>query len=483
MHPVNSWLYWNMNYHVEHHMYPMVPYYNLPRLHELIKDDCPEPYRGTHAAFKEIIPAIFRQSTDPEYFVERELPTPSTEATRHHHIFMADASDIRPDGFVPVCTKQELPSGEVVRFDFDHHTYAVYQTEKNEFYATDGICTHGNMHLSEGFLVGNQIECAKHNGRFDVTDGSIQRPPVCVGLKTHEVKVEQGDVLLKPGAAGEHGCKYDTRTFKVVSNENVATFIKELVLEPIGGEAFTFRPGEYLQLEIPAYEAMFADMQVGSEYQSVWNDQNLFKLHVANDLETRRNYSMANRPEESGQLRFNVRLSTPPAGVICNPGVGSSYVFGLKPGDEVTAIGPFGDFFIHESEKEMIYIGGGAGMAPLRSHIAHLFEGEGTKRKVSYWYGARSARELFYGDYFEGLANSHESFSFHCALSETLESDHWTSHTGFIHQVLNDEYLTTHPDPKNVEYYLCGPPAMVEACQKMLAEYGVGADQISYDEF
>ena len=483
MHPINRWLYWNMNYHVEHHMYPMVPYYNLPQLHALVKDDCPTAYPSIRTAFAEIIPAIIRQVTEPDYFVERKLPTPTTEGARHHHIFMADPADIRSDGFVKVCTEQELQAGEVIRFDFEHHTYAVYQTEKKKFYATDGICTHGNMHLAEGFVVGNQVECAKHNGRFDITDGSVQRPPVCVGLKTHEVKVEQGDVLLKPGAAGEHGCTYDTRAFKVVSNENVATFIKELVLEPVDGEAFNFRPGEYLQLEIPAYEAMFADMQVGADYRSTWAEQNLFQLHVTNDLEVRRNYSMANPPETAGLIRFNVRLSTPPPGVICNPGVGSSYVFDLKPGDTVTAIGPFGDFHIKETEKEMIYIGGGAGMAPLRSHIAHLFETESTKRKVSYWYGARSAKELFYDDYFEALAKNNESFSFHCALSEPLESDNWRSHTGFIHQVLNDEYLATHPDPKNVEYYLCGPPAMIKVCQKMLAEYGVGAEQISYDEF
>lgn len=483
MHPINRWLYWNMNYHVEHHMFPMVPYYNLPKLHALVKDDCPPAYSSIRNAFAEIFPAIIRQIKEPDYFVERELPTPFTAADKHIHIFMAASADIRSDGFVKVCSVEALPAGEVVRFDFEHHTYAVYQTDQNKFYATDGICTHGNMHLAEGFVVGNQVECAKHNGRFDITDGSVQRPPVCVGLKTHEVKLEQGDVLVKPGAEGEHGCKYDARTFKVVSNENVATFIKELVLEPTGDETFSFQPGEYLQLDIPAYEAMFADMNVGMNYRQAWADQNIFQLHVANDLEVRRNYSMANPPDKSGRICFNVRLSTPPLGVICNPGVGSSYVFGLKAGDEVTAIGPFGDFHIKDSEREMVYIGGGAGMAPLRSHIAHLFETKRTNRKVSYWYGARSAKELFYSDYFETLASNHENFSFHRALSEPLESDNWKSHSGFIHQVLNDKYLSTHPDPSNVEYYLCGPPVMVDACQTMLAEYGVDASRISCDEF
>ena len=178
-----------------------------------------------------------------------------------------------------------------------------------------------------------------------------------------------------------------------------------------------------------------------------------------------------------------MRIATPPPGQDCPPGVGSSYVFNLKAGDTVTAIGPFGDFHIKPTQKEMVYIGGGAGMAPLRSHISHLFETEKTARKVSYWYGARSKQELFYQDYFEGLAGVHGNFAFHLALSAPLPEDNWTGHTGFIHDVVLDNSLKSHPHPQAVEFYLCGPPMMIKACTKMLAELGVASHQIAYDEF
>jgi len=184
-----------------------------------------------------------------------------------------------------------------------------------------------------------------------------------------------------------------------------------------------------------------------------------------------------------GHLRFNVRIATPPRGQDCLAGTGSSYVWSLKPGDRVTAIGPFGDFHIKDTAKEMIYLGGGAGMAPLRSHLSHLLETQQTQRKISYWYGARSRQELFYQDYFERLETEHANFSFHMALSEPQPEDQWDSHTGFIHNVLQNEYLQNHPDPSQIEFYLCGPPAMIQAASQMLAKRGVHKDQIAFDEF
>jgi len=198
---------------------------------------------------------------------------------------------------------------------------------------------------------------------------------------------------------------------------------------------------------------------------------------------TRRNYSLANNPHKDNQLRFNVRIATPPPGQDCPAGVGSSYVFQLKPGDTVSAIGPFGDFHIKPTQKEMVYLGGGAGMAPMRAHIEHLFETIHTARKVSFWYGARSRQELFYQDYFETLAKEHPNFSFNAALSEPLPADAWQSHTGFIHEVLQREYLAKHADPTAIEYYLCGPPAMIKAATKMLQGLGVKPEQIAFDEF
>ena len=272
--------------------------------------------------------------------------------------------------------------------------------------------------------------------------------------------------------------------FRVVSNTNVATFIKELVLEP--AEKFEFTPGDYLQFDIPAYDAIaFRRFDVPQPFATVWENQHVFDLIARNPLgEPRRNnYSVASNQKTENTLRFNIRIATPPPGQDCDPGVGSSYFFNLKPGDIVSGIGPFGDFHIKPTQREMVYIGGGAGMAPLRAHLSHLLETEQTARKISFWYGARSKQEIFYEDYFRDLAAGHHNFSFHLALSSPLPEDNWTGRVGFIHEVVLNDYLNSHANPAGVEYYLCGPPMMIKACTSVLAELGVPESQISYDEF
>jgi Na(+)-translocating NADH:ubiquinone oxidoreductase F subunit len=216
----------------------------------------------------------------------------------------------------------------------------------------------------------------------------------------------------------------------------------------------------------------------------VWRHQHLFDL-VARNVQgaKRNNYSLANNLKMETTLRLNVRIATPPPGQDCAPGAGSSYLFSLKPGDKLSAIGPFGDFHIKPTQREMVYIGGGAGMAPLRAHLSHLLETEQTARKISFWYGARSHQELFYADYFDSLAESHPNFAFHLALSSPLPEDAWKGHVGLIHEVVFDEYLRTHSNPTAVEYYLCGPPMMIKACTKMLENLGVPLHQIAFDEF
>ena len=265
----------------------------------------------------------------------------------------------------------------------------------------------------------------------------------------------------------------------------MATFIKELVLEPQPGSPLpNYRPGEYLQFNIPAYdEISLSEIAVTTPFVEVWKAQRVFERYAENPLPVRRNYSMATNPAVDGQLRLNVRISLPPDGRDCSAGAGSSYLHRLKPGDTITAIGPFGDFHVKPSEKEMVYLGGGAGMAPLRSHLAHLFESEKTQRRVSFWYGARSLQESFYHDYFESLARQFPNFSFHLALSEPQPEDNWQSHTGLIHEVLLQNYLAKHPDPAAIEYYLCGPPGMIQAALKMLDGLGVDGSQIAFDEF
>jgi MocE subfamily Rieske [2Fe-2S] domain protein len=488
MNPIHRYLYWNMNYHIEHHMFPLVPFHALPRLHELVKADMPAPYDGLLAAYREIIPALLRQSKDPGYYVKRKLPTPTNRADAPSTA-PAYTAQGRPaaDGWIEVCASDRLGKEDVVRFDHDGKTYAIYRTADGALHATDGVCTHGNAHLADGLVKGTLIECAKHNGRYDVRDGSPQRAPVCVALKTYQVREQDGKLQLDLTSAGGLGATQPPATlaFRVVSNRNVATFIKELVLEPDGGAPrLDYRPGEYLQFDIPAYPARsLRDVEVGPPYAEVWRAQHVFDYEAANPAPCRRNYSFATNPATDPLLRFNVRIATPPRGQDCPAGAGSSYVFSLKPGDRVTAIGPFGDFHVKDTQREMVYLGGGAGMAPLRSHLAHLFETVKTPRRVSYWYGARSLQELFYLDYFESLARQHDNFTFHVALSEPLPGDRWTSHTGFIHEVLLREYLASHPDPAAVEYYLCGPPAMIRAATGMLRDLGVPPARIAFDEF
>jgi Na(+)-translocating NADH:ubiquinone oxidoreductase F subunit len=250
-------------------------------------------------------------------------------------------------------------------------------------------------------------------------------------------------------------------------------------------ERISFTAGEYLQLHIPAYETIrFRDFDIPEPYAAVWEQHHLFDLLAHNPGgERRNNYSLASNEQTERILRFNVRIATPPPGQDCPPGIGSSYVFNLKPGDTVTAYGPFGDFNIKPTQKEMIYIGGGAGMAPLRAHLSHLFETQKTDRKVSFWYGARSTQEIFYADYFEALARADHNFAFHLALSSPLPEDNWTGRVGFIHEVVLKSHLADHPNPRAVEYYLCGPPMMIKACSKMLQALGVPSDHVACDEF
>jgi len=264
----------------------------------------------------------------------------------------------------------------------------------------------------------------------------------------------------------------------------VATFIKELVLELPPGEDVNFRAGGYIQIECPPHVLSYRDFDIDEQYHSDWDRFNLWEYRSKVTEPTTRAYSMANYPEEKGVIMLNVRIATPPPEhPKVPPGIMSSYIFNLKPGDPVTISGPYGEFFPAETDAEMIYVGGGAGMAPLRSHIFDLLRRVGTKRKISYWYGARSLREVFYQDEFDKLAQENPNFTWHLALSDPLPEDNWTGSTGFIHQVLYDEYLGKHRSPEDCEYYMCGPPLMSSAVLKMLDELGVERENIYFDDF
>ncbi len=270
----------------------------------------------------------------------------------------------------------------------------------------------------------------------------------------------------------------------VESNDNVATFIKELTLRLPEGENVDFRAGGYVQLECPPHHVQFKDFDIGEEYRGDWSHFKFFDLESKVEETTIRAYSMANYPEERGIVKFNIRIATPPPGSEgISPGVMSSWVFGLKPGDKVKVYGPFGEFFAKDTKAEMVFIGGGAGMAPMRSHLFDQLKRLHSDRKISFWYGARSLREMFYDDEYDQLAKENNNFDWHVALSDPQPEDSWEGLTGFIHNVLYEEYLKDHPAPEDCEYYMCGPPMMNAAVIQMLTDLGVEPENILLDDF
>lgn len=270
----------------------------------------------------------------------------------------------------------------------------------------------------------------------------------------------------------------------VVSNENISTFIKELVIKLDEGKKLDFIAGAYIQIDIPEYEVAFTEFDITERFSSAWEKFNLRQLHAASDEPVFRAYSLANPPSEKYILRFTIRIATPPPKTSdIPPGVGSSYVFSLEPGDKVVLSGPYGDFFVQDTENEMCFVGGGAGMAPMRSHISHQLNTLKTKRKMTFWYGARSKQEMLYDDEFRSLDKKYKNFSYYVALSESQPEDKWDGMTGFIHQCLYENYLSKHKNPDEIEYYLCGPPMMLDAILEMLDSLGVEAEMIRYDKF
>jgi len=276
---------------------------------------------------------------------------------------------------------------------------------------------------------------------------------------------------------------------EVVSNRNVATFIKEFVVKLPEGEKLDFRSGGYIQIDVPKITVDYKNMDIDEEYREDWDKFKMWDLQMKNPEPIFRAYSMANHPAEDNIIMLNIRIATPPfdrksGGFMkVNPGICSSYIFDRKPGDKVTISGPYGEFFIKDTKREMMFIGGGAGMAPMRSHIFDLYKTRKTDRKSTFWYGGRSLRELFYVDEFKELEEKNPNFKFNIGLSEPVPEDNWKGYTGFIHQIVMDEYLKNHPEPEEIEYYLCGPPMMNDAVLKMLDDYGVPEEMIAFDDF
>jgi Na+-transporting NADH:ubiquinone oxidoreductase subunit F len=334
-----------------------------------------------------------------------------------------------------------------------------------------GTCAQCTVHIHEG---GGEILATE--------TGHISKREAREGMRLSCQVPVKGDMQIEVPAEVFEISKWDCT---VRSNRNVATFIKELVLELPEGEEVGFQPGGFIQVEVPPHELSYSTFDIEEEYQEAWDRFGFWDVASQVDEPVVRAYSMANYPGETGIIMLNIRIATPPPGSPKGtpPGQVSSYTFDLKPGDPLTISGPYGEFYIKESDNEMIYIGGGAGMAPLRSHILELFKERRTERKVSFWYGARSLREMFYVEEFDRLSADNENFDWRVALSDPMPEDNWEGHTGFIHQVVLDEYLQNHPAPEDCEYYICGPPLMLQAALQMLEELGVESDNIAFDDF
>lgn len=301
-----------------------------------------------------------------------------------------------------------------------------------------------------------------------------------------QVKVKQDMVIRVP----EEALGVRKWECEVVSNNNVATFIKEFVVKLPVGETLKFKSGGYIQIDVPKYEGIkFADFDINSEYREDWDKMKMWGLVTKNPEPTYRAYSMANHPAEGNIIMLNIRIATPPwdraAGAFANlnPGICSSYIYSLKPGDKITISGPYGEFHVKDTPNEKMFIGGGAGMAPMRSHIFNLFLTEKTDKKATFWYGARSAREVFYEDQFRAIEKDFPNFRFEIGLSEPKPEDNWTGYVGFIHNIIYENYLKNHEAPEDIEYYLCGPGPMTDAITKMLDNLGVPAENIMYDNF
>ncbi|MEO0650241.1 MAG: NADH:ubiquinone reductase (Na(+)-transporting) subunit F [Planctomycetota bacterium] len=314
-------------------------------------------------------------------------------------------------------------------------------------------------------------------------EGHINRAMAKEGCRLScQVKVKDNMTIEVPASVFS-AKKWDAT---VESNQNVATFIKEFVVRLPKEDPMDFRNGEYIQIEVPKFECDYKDFNIEDEYHEDWDNYDIWRYKAWNEEPIERAYSMASYPAEGAdRVMLNVRIASPPPNAPEGTpgGKASSYIFSRKPGDKVVISGPFGDFHLKDTKRECVFIGGGAGMAPLRSHIMHMFKTLGTDRKVSYWYGARSLREMFYVEDFDELDEKFDNFSWHVALSDAKSEDNWDGHTGFIHEVVRDEYLLKHPAPEEIEYYLCGPPMMNSAVLKMLDDLGVEPEMIDLDDF
>ncbi|MBN2894111.1 MAG: NADH:ubiquinone reductase (Na(+)-transporting) subunit F [Bacteroidales bacterium] len=371
--------------------------------------------------------------------------------------------------------------------------------EEKEYSVSAGTNLLGTLAAEKIFIpsaCGGQGTCGMC--RLQITDGGGEILPTEVGFFSRKEQQNHWRLACQVKVKEEMKIEIEEEILgvkkwecEVISNHNVATFIKEFVVRLPEGENLNFKSGGYIQIDVPKFSADFKDMDIEEEYRDEWDKFKMWDLSIDNKEETFRAYSMANHPAEGNIVMLNIRIATPPWDRSANtwkkgipPGICSSFIFSRKPGDKVTVSGPYGEFFLRKTNNEKMFIGGGAGMAPMRSHLFHLFHTEQNKDlNVTFWYGARSRREIFYEEDFDDIKEKFSNFDYTIALSEPLEADKWEGKTGFIHQVIFDEYLSKHEEPEDIEYYLCGPPMMIDAVKKMLYDLGVPDENVMFDDF
>lgn len=387
-------------------------------------------------------------------------------------------------GMLLVARKKLSPSGDVKLFINDDESLTRTVSAGNTLL---------NTLSSQGILIpsacGGGGTCAMC--KVQVIDGGGDILPTETGHISRKEAMEHWRLGCQIKVKNDLSLKIPDEIFNIKkfsctvrSNNNVATFIKEFILDIDNGETLDFKAGGYIQIEVPAYyDIPYKNFDIQKEYHPDWDKFKIWDYIAKCDEPIIRAYSMANHPAEGNRVMLNVRIATPPPGTSFPPGLCSSYIFSLKPGDKVTISGPYGEFFVKETKREMCFVGGGAGMAPMRSHIYNQFLTEHTNRKVTFWYGARSLREMFYHDEFLDIEKNNPNFDYNVALSDAMPENNWTGPTGFIHQVLHDNYLKDHEDPTEIEYYLCGPPMMLSAVNNMLYNLGVEKEMIMFDEF
>ena len=438
-----------MNYHLEHHMFPMVPYHNLARLHALIKADCPKPYNGFWEAWREIIPVVLRQIKDPAYYLKRELPTPSirSDAAAASHVFTAKGRPV--DGWVEICASSFLRKEDVIRFDHEKKTYAIYRVADGSLHATDGICTHGNAHLADGFVSGTLIECAKHNGRFNILDGSPRRSlPASASRHTRlaNMRERSSSTSIRPGVAALPSPQPPTGSaWSATSTSPRSSRSLFLSLSPARRRSITGRATTCNSTSPPTTRYHSHEIAVTAPFDEIWRAEDIFRFHAASALPIRRNYSFASAPAWTSNCDSTSASARPRPAWIAAPGPAPPISTVSSRATRLLPSVRWATFHIKPGEQR-----NGVPRRRLRHGPPPLAPRPSLRKRkdpppVSFWYGARSLRESYYRDYFENLAKRFPNFRFHLALSEPRPEDNWQSYTGFVHEVLRENYLAKPP--------------------------------------